>query len=300
MQAQLNTIYESAFGRIVDFQCRNLEAGDSRPEYVDSFSINFTRRGSFGYRAGREKFDIHSGVVLFERAGTERVVNHGHGPIKDECTSLELAEEFTQELEEEWGRVNQRTTRGLTSNSPGSGSVMPATPVLEYLHASVFHAARATASASGLKADVLLVALLQEIGRALHHGKAVSHFDEKLKDRHLETIDRARSFIIANFQQELSLCEIARHAHVSVFHFSRLFKHFTSRSPYQYLIDVRLRHAALLLRHTSRSVTEICYDSGFNSLEHFIAAFRQSYSTSPKKFRQQASPQTSLHKSKIP
>lgn len=298
MQAYLNTIYESAFGRIVDFQCRNREAGDSRPEYVDSFSINFTRRGSFGYRAGREAFDIHSGVILFERAGTERVVNHRHGSIKDECTSLELTEEFTNETVEEWARVDSGAARRFTFDR--SSSVMPTTPRLEYLHASVVHAAQATAHASGLKTDVLLVALLQELGQALTSGETVSRLDEKLKGRHLETIDRARSFITANFQTELSLSAIARHARVSVFHFSRLFKRFTSRSPYQYLIDVRLRHAALLLRHTSLSVTEVCYDSGFNSFEHFIAAFKQSYSTSPKKFRQQARPQTSLYKSKIP
>jgi AraC family transcriptional regulator len=288
MQADLNTIYESTFGRIVDFRCKNREAGDSRPEYVDSFSINFTRRGSFGYRAGRERVDVHSGVIFFERAGTERVVNHGHGAIKDECTSLELTEEFTRELEEDWARINQSTPRGSTSNYSSGGSVIRSTPVLEYLHASVFQAAKANTCASGLKTDVLLVALLQEIGKTLGNCAAVSHFDAKLKDRHLETIDRARSFIIDNFQKELSLSEIARHARVSIFHFSRLFKHFTARSPYQYLIDVRLRHAALLLRHTSLSVTRICYESGFNSFEHFIAAFKQNYSTSPRKFRQQA------------
>ncbi|HEV2914716.1 MAG TPA: AraC family transcriptional regulator [Pyrinomonadaceae bacterium] len=283
----MNTVYESPLGRILDFKCRNSGAGKSAPEYVDSFSINFTRRGSFGYRVGRRRaFDIDSGVILFEQAGSERVVSHGHSSTHDECTSLELTDRFFEELKEHWARTGLDEGDGIVPGRGASVGVLPVTPKLEYLHAAVFNAAQDKAAASQLKTDVLLVALLQEIGLVFGRRRARGHLDEKLKQRHLDTIDRAKHFIITNFQRELSLAEIARHARVSVFHFSRLFKHFTSRSPHQYLIDVRLRHAALLLRHTSLSVTETCYDSGFNSFEHFIATFTQNYSRSPLKFRQ--------------
>lgn len=285
MQANLDTIYESPFGRIVDFKCRNTEAGYSRPEYVDSFSINFTRQGNFGYRIGRQAFDIHSGVILFEQAGQERVVSHVHRSIRDECTSLEFTDQFTEEIKEQWARTSQNKQGVLASRLKAGAPVLQSTPRLEYLHASVFNAARDKDSSSQLKTDVLLMALLEEIGNLVGKRETPARFDEKLKDRHLDMIDRAKGFIIANFKRELSLTEIARHAFVSAFHFSRLFKHFTSRSPYQYLIDVRLRHAALLLRNTSLPVTEICYDSGFNSFEHFIATFTQNYSISPSKFR---------------
>jgi transcriptional regulator GlxA family with amidase domain len=136
-----------------------------------------------------------------------------------------------------------------------------------------------------------MLALLQEIGCQGKSSRLISHC-EKLKDHQLAALDQAKHFITANFRQELSLAEIARHCHVSVFHFSRLFKQFTSRSPYQFLIDVRLRHAALLLRHTFLPVTQICFESGFNSFEHFILSFTKHYGRSPSKYRRQ--------KSKIP
>lgn len=286
MQAHLDTIYESPFGKIVDFKCANTEAGYSRPEYVDSFSINFTRKGTFGYSIGRRAFDIHSGVVLFEQAGSERVVTHGAGSTRDECTSLEITASFFEEIKEQWERTSRDKQSVVVSRLESGTPTLPSTPRLEYLHASVFNAARDKASLSALKTDVLLVELLQEIGDASGQKETPPHFDEKLKNRHLDMIDRAKGFIISNFKRELTLSEIARHAHVSVFHFSRLFKHFTFRSPYQYLIDVRLRHAALLLRNTSLPVTEICYDSGFNSFEHFINSFTRNYSSSPSRFRQ--------------
>jgi len=97
------------------------------------------------------------------------------------------------------------------------------------------------------------------------------------------TIQR-RHYMLANFQRELTLAEIARHAFVSDFHFSRIFKKFTARSPHQYLLELRLQHA-LLLRNTSLSVSEICFASGFNSFPHFIASFTRRYRISPSKAR---------------
>ncbi len=135
---------------------------------------------------------------------------------------------------------------------------------------------------------MLVLSLLQRIFTQLANtNEAVPplQLNKRLKDLHLETIDRGKNYILRNFQNNLNLSDIAHNAHVSPFHFSRLFKHFTAYSPCQYLLEVRLNHAVLLLKNTSLTVTEICFESGFNSLEHFIATFTGRYGTSPLKFR---------------
>lgn len=139
-----------------------------------------------------------------------------------------------------------------------------------------------------LKLDLLIIALLQQIFAYFSNAEQIElpvQLDKRLKDLHLETIDRAKNYIFNNFKNEMSLSEIARNSYVSPFHFSRLFKYFTSQSPYQYLLTVRLNHAVLLLKNTSLSITEICFESGFNSFEHFIATFTNRYRISPLKFR---------------
>ena len=211
-----------------------------------------------------------------ERAGCEYRIAHHHG-IKDRCTIIELADGIFEEVRE------QNAFSFLQSGI----SVLPSTPRLDYLHFLNLLAAKQNLSGSILKRDILMLSLLQEISGASRPADTKRYIDKRLKERHLETIDRAKRYIIANFQRELSLTEIARNAYVSVFHFSRLFKYFTSRSPHQYLLDVRLEHAALLLRNTSLSVTEVCFESGFNSFEHFITTFTNRYSTSPSKYRNQ-------------
>jgi AraC family transcriptional regulator len=98
-------------------------------------------------------------------------------------------------------------------------------------------------------------------------------------------VERAKHFILENSNQDLGLSEIARHAYASEFHFSRLFQDLMCESPYQYLVKVRLNHAALLLKNTKLPVTEICFLSGFQSISHFSASFTRSFGLSPSRFR---------------
>jgi transcriptional regulator GlxA family with amidase domain len=52
-------------------------------------------------------------------------------------------------------------------------------------------------------------------------------------------------------------------------------------SPHQYLADVRLNHAKILLTTTEQPVTDIAFACGYNSLEHFTTAYKRKFKTSP-------------------
>jgi AraC family transcriptional regulator len=65
----------------------------------------------------------------------------------------------------------------------------------------------------------------------------------------------------------------------------RQFKSVFGRTPYQYLIDIRLQHAAYLLMQTPDDIRDITWASGFNDTSAFCRAFRAAYGTSPGQFR---------------
>ena len=65
----------------------------------------------------------------------------------------------------------------------------------------------------------------------------------------------------------------------------RQFKSVFGRTPYQYLIDIRLRQAAGLLEQTSDHVSEITWRCGFNDPSAFGRAFKVAYGISPEQFR---------------
>lgn len=91
---------------------------------------------------------------------------------------------------------------------------------------------------------------------------------------------RARALV-----EDLSLPMVARHCGVSEGHLSRLFHHATGLTFREYLTQVRVEHARALILHSKRGVTEIAYESGFQSLSQFHRVFRKAYGMPPGKLR---------------
>jgi AraC family transcriptional regulator len=95
----------------------------------------------------------------------------------------------------------------------------------------------------------------------------------------------ARDYIAAAYDQPITLQSIADAAVLSPNHLLRSFKALFGQTPYQVLVDERLRHARLLLASTERPVTQICLDVGYESLGSFSALFAQRFGLSPQAFR---------------
>ena len=101
---------------------------------------------------------------------------------------------------------------------------------------------------------------------------------------------RARDFIDANYEQPLSIADIARAAHLSSSHFARQFRAAFGETPHQYLSSRRLERAASLLRNTDYSVASICMSVGFASVGSFTSAFGRAYGLTPTHYRAQHLP----------
>ena len=89
----------------------------------------------------------------------------------------------------------------------------------------------------------------------------------------------------AHMDRDLPLEEIASAAHLSPFHFARLFKKLTGATPHAYLASLRAARAQALLAETDLSVTEVGARVGYMSSSHFAKAFRQATGLSPRAYR---------------
>jgi AraC-like DNA-binding protein len=85
-----------------------------------------------------------------------------------------------------------------------------------------------------------------------------------------------------------SLSEMARTACISPFHFDRIFHDITGIPAVQFLYALRIEAAKRLLLTTSLSVTDVCYEVGYNSIGTFTSRFTQLVGLSPRHFRQLA------------
>ena len=109
---------------------------------------------------------------------------------------------------------------------------------------------------------------------------------------------RAKDLMDARYREPLDVAALARTAHLSQAHFSRAFRREFGETPYQYLLTRRLERAAALLRNTDRSVTEICFDVGLQSVGSFTTSFTRTYEMSPTEYRAAHPP--ALQRARVP
>lgn len=98
-------------------------------------------------------------------------------------------------------------------------------------------------------------------------------------------VERAIATIWNRYDEPLSLDDIADSAILSKFYFSRTFREATGTSPGRFLAAVRLFRAKNLLLETTKSVTDIAYAVGYNSLGTFTSRFARSVGASPGRYR---------------
>ncbi|MEO8210720.1 MAG: AraC family transcriptional regulator [bacterium] len=99
-------------------------------------------------------------------------------------------------------------------------------------------------------------------------------------------IVQAKLFIDNNYFEKIDLNNIADNAFFSKFHFLRLFKKIYMQTPHQYLITVRIKNAKLLLK-TDRSIIDVCYSIGFESVSSFTDLFKRHVGMTPYSYRLQ-------------
>ena len=94
--------------------------------------------------------------------------------------------------------------------------------------------------------------------------------------------------------EPLGVDDLARAAGFSRAHFIREFRRAFGESPHAYLLTRRLERAAALLRTTDRSVADICFSVGLQSVGSFTTSFTRIYGVSPTAYRD-AFPPAALH-----
>jgi AraC-like DNA-binding protein len=97
---------------------------------------------------------------------------------------------------------------------------------------------------------------------------------------------RARDAMDRTFAEPLCIAHLALVAEMSEAHFIRTFSATFGETPHRYLQRRRVERAMFLLRATDRSVTDICFETGFNSLGTFSRTFQDVVGESPTAFRQ--------------
>ena len=114
---------------------------------------------------------------------------------------------------------------------------------------------------------------------------ASTSFAHAAKSSESRRILKVKQYIDEHYTETIHLSDLADMVGMSPSAFSRFFKLRTGRTLSDYLIDIKLGNAARILVDTTRNISEICYDCGFNNLSNFNRIFKAKRGVTPREFR---------------
>lgn len=107
--------------------------------------------------------------------------------------------------------------------------------------------------------------------------------ETEVKDN--DRINIVFNHVKSNFKEEIPLEQIADMVSMTIPSFCRYFKKITNKTFTQFVNEYRLVHASKLLAEQPLSITEVCFESGFNNFSHFNKSFKAFTGQNPSQYR---------------
>lgn len=114
---------------------------------------------------------------------------------------------------------------------------------------------------------------------------ASSSFAHTERSTESRRVQKVKQYINDNYARPLMLSDLAGLVGMSPVAFSRFFRQRTGRTLSDYIVDIRLGYAARMLVDSTKNISEICYECGFNNLSNFNRTFKAKRNYTPRDFR---------------
>ncbi|MEM8868152.1 MAG: helix-turn-helix domain-containing protein [Verrucomicrobiota bacterium] len=130
-------------------------------------------------------------------------------------------------------------------------------------------------------------AMLRLLATFAEHLATISNSIEVQEvDSEPAVVSNAKSYIQDRFQERISLDEAAQAVNASTRHFCKVFKQATGITFTDYLARVRVEKAKHLLQNPCLRVSEIAFETGFESISQFNRSFKRITGVTPTQFRE--------------
>ncbi|MDY8135177.1 AraC family transcriptional regulator [Aquimarina sp. 2201CG5-10] len=111
-------------------------------------------------------------------------------------------------------------------------------------------------------------------------------FEDQNDFHNSERIEKVYHYIKNNYTEKIKVEDAAAVINMTVISFSRLIKQRTGKTFIEFVNDLRLGFATRKLMETNESISEICFDCGFNNISNFNRIFKKHKNCTPSEFRQ--------------
>lgn len=109
----------------------------------------------------------------------------------------------------------------------------------------------------------------------------------KKEESTVDVVKRAKEYIELNYAKDIDLDGVSKYLQISPYYFSKLFKKKTGKNFIEYLTQIRIEHAKVLLSNSSMSMKEICMEVGYSDANYFSRAFKKNVGLSPTEYKEE-------------
>lgn len=148
----------------------------------------------------------------------------------------------------------------------------------------------ALTEASSLTKLMILVEILDELSQTQDYKilNASKYYLQTQKEDN-DRISVIFNYVKDHFKEPITLETVAELSNMTVPSFCRYFKKITNKTFTQFVNEYRITHSLKLLAEQPMSITEVCFDSGFNNFSYFNKTFKEHTQKSPSQYRKEFS-----------
>lgn len=139
----------------------------------------------------------------------------------------------------------------------------------------------------GIQYFLEFVSILQELSISEGQRMLSEQISEQQDFQNSDSVKKVYDYIQENFHRRITLGEISQLVNMSKVSFNRFIKKRTGRTFVNYVNDTRISYACRWLIETEKTISEICYDCGFNNIANFNRLFKKARHCTPSEFRKE-------------
>ena len=166
----------------------------------------------------------------------------------------------------------QRSVRGIEINGQTNQLIRPLMKKL--------------LSVKGLESIICLLTILHLLVESKDcHLIVQAGYTNLNKASEEDRMSQVYQYVMDHFKEAIRLEDVATLTNMTVSSFSRYFKSRMNKSFSDFLSDVRISHACKLLHEEIMNISEVCYESGFNTLSNFNRQFKERMGVTPMMYK---------------
>ncbi|MDQ3290646.1 MAG: AraC family transcriptional regulator [Bacteroidota bacterium] len=174
---------------------------------------------------------------------------------------------------------SEEAVTNLEKHRPFTGLAAPltATPYMQ----QIIHSINTNPETGAMRNLLLQSRVLELLALEIEQFKTSSTPDPGVRPDEAEKLYQLKAYLDLNYLTDHTLTQLSRLCLLNEFKLKKGFKLLFGKSVFNYIKELRMEHASLLLRNTATSVDEVAFTLGYEHGHHFSVAFKKHFGVSP-------------------